>query len=81
MTHILVTVLTGNQPIGKADIRSAFIIVSNTKHDLQSCTKIAMDFVSPESIGQCINLTNEFRQLPKNHRAKEDKLEVNTCLK
>ncbi|XP_078182275.1 lysine-specific demethylase JMJ26-like isoform X2 [Carex rostrata] len=44
--------------------------------NLKSCTKIAMDFVSPESIGQCINLTNEFRQLPKNHRAKEDKLEI-----
>ncbi|KAF3339881.1 Lysine-specific demethylase JMJ25 [Carex littledalei] len=29
-----------------------------------------------KSIGQCINLTNEFRQLPKNHRAKEDKLEA-----
>ncbi|XP_078181905.1 lysine-specific demethylase JMJ26-like isoform X2 [Carex rostrata] len=44
--------------------------------NVKSCTKIAMDFVSPESIGQCINLTNEFRQLPKNHRAKEDKLEI-----
>lgn len=35
-----------------------------------------MDFVSPESIGPCIELTEEFRELPKNHRAKEDKLEV-----
>jgi lysine-specific demethylase 3 len=35
-----------------------------------------MDFVSPENVGECIRLTEEFRLLPPNHRAKEDKLEV-----
>lgn len=42
----------------------------------QSCTKVAVDFVSPENIHECLRLTNEFRQLPKNHKAREDKLEV-----
>jgi lysine-specific demethylase 3 len=43
---------------------------------MQSCTKIALDFVSPENIQQCLSLTEDFRRLPKQHRAKEDKLEV-----
>ncbi|XP_016650107.1 PREDICTED: lysine-specific demethylase JMJ25 isoform X4 [Prunus mume] len=42
----------------------------------QSCIKVALDFVSPESLEECLRLTEEFRLLPKNHRAKEDKLEV-----
>ncbi|KHG04475.1 Lysine-specific demethylase 3B [Gossypium arboreum] len=41
----------------------------------QSCIKVALDFVSPDNIEECLRLTNEFRKLPKNHRAKEDKLE------
>ncbi|GJR86793.1 hypothetical protein Tco_0210804 [Tanacetum coccineum] len=44
--------------------------------DLQSCIKVALDFVSPENVGECIRLTEDFRVLPQNHRAKEDKLEV-----
>ena len=43
---------------------------------IQSCIKVALDFVSPENVGECIRLTDEFRTLPQNHRAKEDKLEV-----
>ena len=43
---------------------------------LQSCIKVALDFVSPESIHECIRLADEFRALPRNHVAKEDKLEV-----
>ncbi|KAJ7951310.1 lysine-specific demethylase JMJ25 [Quillaja saponaria] len=42
----------------------------------KSCIKVALDFVSPENVGECIRLTEEFRLLPKTHRAKEDKLEV-----
>ncbi|GKC80313.1 hypothetical protein Tco_1131087, partial [Tanacetum coccineum] len=41
-----------------------------------SCIKVALDFVSPENVGECIRLTEDFRVLPQNHRAKEDKLEV-----
>ncbi|MCO5581280.1 hypothetical protein L7F22_035159 [Adiantum nelumboides] len=44
--------------------------------NLKSCIKIAMDFVSPENLQHCMRLTEEFRFLPKEHRAKEDKLEV-----
>ncbi|XP_066397318.1 lysine-specific demethylase JMJ26-like isoform X6 [Miscanthus floridulus] len=44
--------------------------------NLKSCTKIALDFVSPENIQQCLSLTEDFRILPVGHRAKEDKLEV-----
>ncbi|KAK9167486.1 hypothetical protein Scep_002677 [Stephania cephalantha] len=43
---------------------------------LPSCTKVALDFVSPQNIDQCLRLTDEFRRLPKNHRAREDKLEI-----
>ncbi|KAL2921821.1 Lysine-specific demethylase JMJ25 [Bienertia sinuspersici] len=41
-----------------------------------SCIKVALDFVSPENVQECIQLTEEFRLLPKYHRSKEDKLEV-----
>ncbi|KAJ0965468.1 hypothetical protein J5N97_026606 [Dioscorea zingiberensis] len=44
--------------------------------NLKSCTKVALDFVSPENVGECLRLTEDFRVLPVNHRAKEDKLEV-----
>ncbi|GFP84407.1 lysine-specific demethylase jmj25 [Phtheirospermum japonicum] len=44
--------------------------------NLKSCIKVALDFVSPENVPSCFRLTEEFRVLPKNHRAKEDKLEV-----
>ncbi|KAK9681506.1 hypothetical protein RND81_10G007400 [Saponaria officinalis] len=44
--------------------------------NLKSCTKVAADFVSPESIKECLRLTEEFRRLPKVHKAREDKLEI-----
>lgn len=47
-----------------------------TSRFFQSCIKVALDFVSPENVQECIRLTEEFRLLPKSHRAKEDKLEV-----
>ncbi|KAI3523948.1 hypothetical protein L1887_02482 [Cichorium endivia] len=43
---------------------------------LESCIKVALDFVSPENVGECIRLTEDFRLLPQNHKAKEDNLEV-----
>ena len=43
---------------------------------MQSCIKVALDFVSPENVGECVKLTGEFRRLPSFHKAKEDKLEV-----
>ncbi|KAK4594437.1 hypothetical protein RGQ29_018211 [Quercus rubra] len=44
--------------------------------NLKSCIKVALNFVSPENVGECIRLTEEIRTLPQNHRAKEDKLEI-----
>ncbi|PRQ57271.1 putative transcription factor & chromatin remodeling &Metalloenzymes JmjC family [Rosa chinensis] len=44
--------------------------------NLKSCIKVAVQFVSPESVGDCFRLTEECRTLPKDHGAKEDKLEV-----
>uniref|UniRef100_A0A0E0K787 JmjC domain-containing protein n=1 Tax=Oryza punctata TaxID=4537 RepID=A0A0E0K787_ORYPU len=44
--------------------------------NLKSCIKVALDFVSPENVGECVRLTKEFRRLPSSHRAKEDKLEI-----
>ena len=37
---------------------------------------VALDFVSPENVFECIRLTEEFCLLSQNYRAKEDKLEV-----
>ncbi|VFQ58255.1 unnamed protein product [Cuscuta campestris] len=42
----------------------------------QSCIKVAVDFVSPENVQECIQLTEAFRILPKSHRSKQDILEV-----
>ncbi|URE04995.1 JmjC domain containing protein [Musa troglodytarum] len=44
--------------------------------NLKSCIKVALDFVSPENIKECVHLADEIRVLPTNHRGKEDKLEV-----
>ncbi|KAK8470680.1 hypothetical protein PHAVU_003G031500 [Phaseolus vulgaris] len=44
--------------------------------NLKSCIKVALDFVSPENVGECFRLTEEFRTLPINHKSTEDKLEV-----
>ncbi|XP_022147262.1 lysine-specific demethylase JMJ25 isoform X2 [Momordica charantia] len=60
-------------------IGEAVFIPAGCPHQVrnrQSCIKVAMDFVSPENVEECFQLTEEFRLLPKNHRAKEDKLEL-----
>ncbi|TYJ05124.1 hypothetical protein E1A91_A12G144100v1 [Gossypium mustelinum] len=44
--------------------------------NIKSCIKVALDFVSPENVGECVRLTEEFRVLPRDHRTNEDKLEV-----
>ncbi|XP_058073141.1 lysine-specific demethylase JMJ26-like isoform X2 [Magnolia sinica] len=45
--------------------------------NLKSCMNVALDFVSPENVSECIRLIDELHLLPNNHKAKEDKLEVN----
>ncbi|KAG5405230.1 hypothetical protein IGI04_011349 [Brassica rapa subsp. trilocularis] len=44
--------------------------------NIQSCIKVAVGFVAPESVEECLRLTQEFRRLPKDHRTNEDKLEI-----
>jgi len=44
--------------------------------NLKSCIKVALDFVSPENLEECVGLSEEYRMVPQGHRAKEDKLEV-----
>eukprot|EP00253_Pinus_taeda_P028655 PITA_28655 len=63
----------------KQNLYEAVFISAGCPHQVQNlkpCIKVAMDFVSPENLEQCIQLTEEFHSLPKNHTAKEDKLEV-----
>ncbi|KEH17360.1 transcription factor jumonji (jmjC) domain protein [Medicago truncatula] len=43
--------------------------------NLKSCTKVALDFVSPENAGECLRLTEEIRKLPVNHCSTADNLE------
>ncbi|KAL5721366.1 hypothetical protein ACHQM5_005019 [Ranunculus cassubicifolius] len=44
--------------------------------NLKSCINVALDFVSPENVNECIRLAQEYRELPLIHPNKEDKLEV-----
>ncbi|KAI0502176.1 hypothetical protein KFK09_017123 [Dendrobium nobile] len=38
-----------------------------------SCTKVALDFVSPENVRECLHLTGNFRLLPKQHKQRNQK--------
>ncbi|KAI3984574.1 hypothetical protein MKX01_040451 [Papaver californicum] len=61
------------------DVGEAVLIPAGCPHqvrNLKSCTKVAVDFVSIENVQECVKLAEEFRLLPRDHRAKEDKLEV-----
>ncbi|CAM0958619.1 unnamed protein product [Alopecurus aequalis] len=44
--------------------------------NLNSCTKVALDFLSPENVEECIRLTENIHKLPEGHPVKVDKLEV-----
>lgn len=44
------------------------------------CIKVALDFVSPENISQCFQLTTEFRKLSSAHANREDKLQIKNIL-
>lgn len=48
--------------------------------NINDCIKVAEDFVSPENIAQCFNLTEEFRDLSETHTNHEDKLQVKNLL-
>ena len=42
--------------------------------NIRSSIKVAEDFVSPEHIGRCLELTEQFRALPRGHPRQEDNL-------
>lgn len=44
--------------------------------NLHNCIKVAEDFVSPENITNCFQLTHEFRELSDSHQNHEDKLQI-----
>ena len=48
--------------------------------DLQCCVHVELEFVSPENVSESIQLIDEVRLLPKDHKAKVEKLEVDFIL-
>nr|XP_047125322.1 uncharacterized protein LOC101235905 isoform X2 [Hydra vulgaris] len=48
--------------------------------NLHSCIKVAEDFVGPEHMSHCIQLTQEFRHLSDYHTNHEDKLQIKNIL-
>lgn len=44
--------------------------------NLNSCIKVAGDFVSPENVAHCFNLTEQFRRLSDSHLNHQDKLQI-----
>ncbi|KAL3863065.1 hypothetical protein ACJMK2_004844 [Sinanodonta woodiana] len=48
--------------------------------NLNSCIKVAEDFVSPEHLNHCFQLTQEFRHLSDTHSNHEDKLQVKNII-
>ena len=48
--------------------------------NLQSCIKVAEDFVSPENVTHCCYLTQEFRYLSESHTNHEDKLQIKNII-
>jgi lysine-specific demethylase 3 len=49
--------------------------------NLNSCIKVAEDFVTPHGIEKCFQLTDQFRNLPDTHSNHEDKLQVFSFLR
>lgn len=48
--------------------------------NLSSCIKVAEDFVSPENVSKCLELTHEFRALSNSHSNHEDKFQIKNIL-
>ncbi|TFK56251.1 Clavaminate synthase-like protein [Heliocybe sulcata] len=48
--------------------------------NLSDCIKVAIDFVSPENVARCENLTKEFRQQNQAQQWKEDVLQLKTMM-
>jgi lysine-specific demethylase 3 len=48
--------------------------------NLHNCIKVAEDFVSPENVSHCFQLTQEFRDLSDTHTNHEDKLQIKNII-
>ncbi|OMO65023.1 hypothetical protein COLO4_31627 [Corchorus olitorius] len=44
--------------------------------NVKSCVNVVLDFVSPENVTECIQLIDELRLLPEDHKAKAEKFEM-----
>ncbi|CAG2104586.1 unnamed protein product [Medioppia subpectinata] len=61
----------------------AILVPAGAPHQVQnihSCIKVAGEFVSPENVGHCVALTQEFRKLSKRHTNHEDKLQIKNII-
>lgn len=56
----------------KSPLSKLFIQVRN----IHNCIKVAEDFVSPENLEWCFNITEDFRHLTDSHTNHEDKLQI-----
>ncbi|KAJ4837741.1 hypothetical protein Tsubulata_015334 [Turnera subulata] len=65
---------TFQQHVGEAVIIPAGCVYQI--RNLKSCVSVVLDFVSPENVTECIEMVDELRLLPENHKAKVDSLEV-----
>lgn len=64
-------------------IGDAVFIPAGAPHQVQNlsdCIKVAIDFVSPENVSKCYELTQEFRRLPETHVNHEDKLQIKNII-
>ncbi|CAK8577837.1 unnamed protein product [Lathyrus sativus] len=60
-------------------VGEAVIIPAGCPYQIRNskcCVHAVLEFVSPENVTECIQLIDEVRQLPEDHKAKVDKLEV-----
>ena len=48
--------------------------------NLADCVKVAIDFVSPENVARCEQLTQEFREQNQGLKWKEDVLQLKTMM-
>ncbi|OIV96128.1 hypothetical protein TanjilG_13060 [Lupinus angustifolius] len=60
-------------------IGEAVIVPAGCPYQIRNpkcCVHVVLEFVSPENVTECVKLIDEVRLLPKDHKAKVDKLEV-----
>ncbi|RZB82722.1 Lysine-specific demethylase JMJ25 isoform B [Glycine soja] len=60
-------------------VGEAVIIPSGCPYQIRNpkcCVHVELEFVSPENVSECIQLIDEVRLLPEDHKAKVEKLEV-----